>query len=69
MVSMAPEEIEQRLRANIDKVVTVTFSDGEILPVLVINVDGEGFVYDLVPKEKTEYWTSFDGVTEVQSVV
>ena len=63
---MAPDEIAQVLRENIGKTVTVTFRDGEILPVLVINVDGEGFVYDLVPKdEKTEYWTAFDDVVEV----
>lgn len=63
---MTPEEIAEVLRDNTGKLVTVTFRDGEVLPVLVINVDDEGFVYDLVPKdEKTEYWTAFDDVVEV----
>ena len=66
---MAPSEIAKVLRENIGNVVTVTFGDGGVLPVLIMNVDDEGFVYDLVPKdERTEYWTSFDDVVEVQSL-
>lgn len=62
---MAPDEIVEVLKQNIGKTVQATFVDGESLPVFVHNVDGEGFVYDLVPKDKTEYWTSFDGLLEV----
>jgi len=64
---MERDEIIQLLKTNIDRTVTVTFSDGDTLPVLVLNVDGEGFVYDLVPKdEKTQYWTTFDDIVEVR---
>ena len=64
---MTPEEIAWVLKENVGKTVHVTLSDGESLSVLVLNVNGEGFVYDLVPKDdKTEYWTAFGGVVEVK---
>jgi hypothetical protein len=67
MFSMTTEEIARVLKENIGKVVHVALSDGESLCVLVLNLDGEGFVYELVPKdEKTEYWTRFDWVVEVK---
>lgn len=62
---MAPGEIAQILKQNIGKAVHVKLTDGESLSVLVLNVDDEGFVYDLVPKDRTEYWTSFGGVLEI----
>jgi hypothetical protein len=64
---MDSDEIIWLLKTNIDRTVTVTFSDGQSLPVLVLNVDDEGFVYDLVPKdEKTAYWTVFDDIADVK---
>jgi hypothetical protein len=37
---------------NINRTVTVTFSDGEILAVLGLSVSDERFGHDLVPKDE-----------------
>lgn len=63
---MVPDETIRVLKESIGKTVQLTLSDGESLVALVLNVDDEGFVYDLVPKEETEYWTAFDGVLEIR---
>jgi hypothetical protein len=58
---MTTKEMSDIVKANVDKTVRVTYSNGEADLALVLTVDDEGFVYDLasVPPEerKTSYWT------------
>lgn len=68
---MTGEEIAQLLRANINKIVRVTYQDGSIDSVLVLTVDDEGFVFDVASiedggRKTTEYWTPFSEISDVQ---
>jgi len=44
---MTLEEIAEMLRANIDRAVTVTYTDGKTEELLIHTVDDEGFVCDI----------------------
>jgi len=67
---MTTNEISNLARANIDKTVKITYSNGETELALVQSVDDEGFVYDLasIPaeKRKTPYWTAFSEVERIE---
>jgi DNA-directed RNA polymerase subunit E'/Rpb7 len=67
---MTIDEIIQLVRASVDEVITVKYKSGEVDVALVLTVDDEGFVYDLAclkPEDrKTEYWTPFSEIAEVQ---
>jgi hypothetical protein len=61
---VSTEEIIEVLRANIDQTIKVTHQDGDVDVALVINVDDEGFVFDLASvcdgeQKTTAYWTRF----------
>jgi hypothetical protein len=65
------DEIERLLNANVDKIVTVVYVDGEIQNLFVHSVDDEGFVCDIAA-EMTQppaqaYWVRFTDVREVRS--
>ena len=66
---MKPDEIERIVRNNIDKAVSVVYTDGTTQELFVHTMDDEGFVCDLV-NEMTEppryaYWVRFTDVLEV----
>jgi hypothetical protein len=67
---MRNDEIILLLRASVDKTVKITYANGEIDMALVRSADDEGVVYDLAsirPEDrKTEYWTAFSEIVEVQ---
>jgi len=44
---MRPEEIQQVIKANIDKTVCVVYVDGKTEELFVHTVDDEGFVCDI----------------------
>ena len=58
---MTRDEIVLILRANVDKTVKITCSNGEIDLALIQSVHDEGVVYDLASLRpegrKTAYWT------------
>jgi hypothetical protein len=65
-----PDEIEQVIRANIDKTVCVVYADGKIENLFVHTVDEEGFVCD-VAADMTQpppyaYWVRFRDVREAR---
>jgi hypothetical protein len=69
---MTTKEMSDIVKANVDKTVRVTYSNGEADLALVLTVDDEGFVYDLasVPPEarKTSYWTPFSEIKRIEGV-
>ena len=69
---MTTNEMSDLVRANIDKTVRITHSNGEVDLAIVLTVDDEGFVYDLAslaPEErKTSYWTAFSEVEKIEPV-
>jgi hypothetical protein len=44
----APDKVIDALKANVDKTVTLVFSNGEVVTANLILVDDEGIVYDLI---------------------
>jgi len=69
---MTHDEIAEMLRANIDRAVGVTYTDGETAELLIHTVDDEGFVCDIArpgaasdPPEYA-YWVRFTDVREVR---
>jgi hypothetical protein len=65
-------EIEQIIRANIDKTVRVSYSDGTGQTLIVHTVDDEGFVCDIASEmsrpPRFAYWVRFADVHEVLPV-
>ena len=66
---MKPEEIERIILDNIDKAVSVVYTDGTAQELFVHTADDEGFVCDLA-SEMTEppryaYWVRFTDLFEV----
>jgi hypothetical protein len=63
-------EIEQIVRANIDRTVWVVYVDGTTQNLLVHTVDDEGFVCDLATETgqppPCAYWVRFTDVREVR---
>jgi hypothetical protein len=64
-----PDEIEQILKANIDRTVSVVYTDHETEKLFVHSVDEEGFVCD-IGAEMTQppacaYWVRFTDIREV----
>jgi len=64
------DEIEQVLKANVDRTVSVVYTDGETEKLFVHSVDEEGFVCDIVA-EMTQpptcaYWVRFTDIREVR---
>jgi hypothetical protein len=61
------DEIEEIIRANIDKSVRVVYTDGIIQKLLVRTVDDEGFVCDIFTEisqpPRCTYWVRFSGVS------
>jgi tetratricopeptide (TPR) repeat protein len=66
-----PTEIEQIIRANIDKPVQVTFTDGTSQTLLVHTVDDEGFVCDVASEMSQPppyaYWVRFTDVRDARA--
>ena len=68
---MTPDQIAEMLRANIDQVVVVAYSDEKTEELLIHTVDDEGFVCDIVRPETSDppeyaYWVRFTDVREVR---
>ncbi len=63
--SMNRDEISQILKANIDKVVRVTFTNGILRLVTVINLDDEGFINKL---EDNFFWAAFEDISEIEKI-
>ena len=64
------DEIEQVIKANIDRTVSVVYADGGTEKLFVHTVDEEGFVCDIVA-EMTQppacaYWVRFTDIREVR---
>jgi len=68
-LSVNPAEIEQTIRANIDKTVRVVYADDTIQTLFIHTVDDEGFVCDLASEmsepPRGAYWVRFTDVREV----
>jgi hypothetical protein len=62
---MTREEIVETLKANLNKPVTLKFTDGFVTPATPLTVDSEGFIHDLASKEDHVFWVPFE---EVESV-
>lgn len=65
---MNREEVINRLTANVDKVVRVSFNDGKAETIKVHLVDDEGIVYFLVLSDQVDdkaYWTVFGDIKSV----
>ena len=66
---MNPAEIEQTIRANIDKTVRVVHGDDTVQTLFIHTVDDEGFVCDLTSEmsgpPRRAYWVRFTDVREV----
>jgi hypothetical protein len=60
---MTTKEISDIVKANVDKTVRVTYSNGEADLALVLTVDDEGFVYDLASVPPEERKTSRDTIS------
>jgi tetratricopeptide (TPR) repeat protein len=67
-----PTEIEQIIRANIDKPVQVTYTDGTSQTLFVHTVDDEGFVCDVASEmsqpPRYAYWVRFADVRDARAV-
>ena len=68
---MRPEEIEQIIKANIDKKVCVVYVDGRTEELFVHTVDDEGFVCDIANEMSQPppyaYWVRFTDVREARA--
>ena len=68
---MRPEEIEQIIKANIDKKVCVVYVDGRTEELFVHTVDDEGFVCDIANEMSQPppyaYWARFTDVREARA--
>ncbi len=62
---MTREEIVATLKANLNKQVTLKFTDGFVTPATPLTVDAEGFIHDLASKDDHVFWVPFE---EVESV-
>ncbi len=66
------EEIQQVIRASIDKLVSVAYTDGTTQKLFVHTVDDEGFVCDLVTELRQPpayaFWVRFTDVLEVHPI-
>jgi len=62
---MTREEIVQVLKANLNKTVTLTFTDGFITQATPLTVDSEGFIHDLATTDDHVFWVAFEDVAEV----
>ncbi len=67
---MNADEIEQLIKASVDKTVCVTYADGKTENLFVHTVDDEGFVCDIAA-EMTQVplyanWVRFRDVREVR---
>jgi hypothetical protein len=64
------DEIEQVIRANIDRTVSVVYPDGGTERLFVHTVDEEGFVCDIVAEMSQPpayaYWVRFMDIREVR---
>jgi tetratricopeptide (TPR) repeat protein len=69
--SVTPDEIEQLIKANIDKTVTVVYVDGKTQDLFVHTVDDEGFVCDIASEMSQPppyaYWVRFTDVREARA--
>jgi hypothetical protein len=69
---VTPVEIEQVVKANIDKTVCVVYLDGRTEELFVHTVDDEGFVCDFATQMSQPppyaYWVRFTDVREVHAV-
>jgi hypothetical protein len=66
---MRADEIEHVLKANIDRTVSVVYTDGGTERLFVHTVDEEGFVCDIVAEmiqpPAQAYWVRFTDIREV----
>ena len=69
--SVTPDEIEQLIKANIDKAVTVVYVDGKTQDLFVHSVGDEGFVCDIARETSQPpsfaYWVRFTDVREARA--
>jgi hypothetical protein len=68
--TMTSQETADILRANLDKTVRITYSNGETDLAFVITVDDEGVVYGLASADAeqrtAEFWTAFSDIENVE---
>ncbi len=62
---MTREEVIAALKANLNKPVSVQFSDGVIARIRPLTVDKEGFIHDLATKDDMVFWVPFEEVITV----
>jgi hypothetical protein len=60
---MSRDEVIAGLRANIDKVVRVTFEGDDVRDMTIVNLDDEGFVNKI---DGELFWSTFDDVENVE---
>lgn len=64
---MTRDEVIQVLKANLNKTVTITFTDGFVTPATPLTVDAEGFIHDLASQEDHVFWVAFEEVASVST--
>jgi len=64
-VGMTREEIVRVLKANLNKTVTLKFTDGFVTQATPLTVDAEGFIHDLATADDHVFWVAFEEVQEV----
>ena len=62
---MTRAEIVQVLKANLNKTVTLKFTDGFVTQATPLSVDAEGFIHDLATTDDHVFWVAFEEVAEV----
>ncbi len=67
---MKVDEIEQVIKANIDRTVSVVYADGGAEKLFIHTVDEEGFVCDIAAEMAQPpayaYWVRFRDIREVR---
>ncbi len=64
-MAMTRDDVIATLKANLNKTVTLRFTDGFVTAATPLTVDKEGFIHDLASKDDHVFWVSFE---EVESV-
>ncbi len=62
---MTREEVIAALKANLNKPVSVQFTDGVIVRIRPLTVDKEGFIHDLATQDDMVFWVPFEEVVTV----
>jgi hypothetical protein len=65
MPAMTRDQVIETLKSNLNKPVTIHFTDGIAVRVSVLTVDAEGFIHDLDSKDDSVFWVPFEEVSDI----